>query len=100
MQYDLRNLCSDLEWSTALKNHLRYTMTMRRQYNTPITTRRVMLSSTSILSTILLRREIHDHTNSLEHISIKRMLAYPFIKCLPPNVFKEHVACMGLRKSL
>jgi hypothetical protein len=28
------------------------------------------------------------------------MLADPLTKCLPPNVFKEHVAGIGLRKSL
>jgi hypothetical protein len=28
------------------------------------------------------------------------MLADPFIKGLPPNVFKEHVASMSLRESL
>jgi hypothetical protein len=28
------------------------------------------------------------------------MLADPFTKGLPPNVFKEHVAGMGLRESL
>jgi hypothetical protein len=60
----------------------------------------VMLSSTSILSIILLRRKIQDHTISLEHISIKRMLADPFTKGLPPNVFKEHVADMCLRENL
>ncbi len=43
---------------------------------------------------------IQDHTISLEHISTKRMLADPLTKGLPPNVFREHVAGMGLRESL
>ena len=29
-----------------------------------------------------------------------KMLADPLTKGLPPNVFREHVACMALRKSL
>jgi hypothetical protein len=44
--------------------------------------------------------KIQDHTISLEHISTKKMLVDPFTKDLPHNVFKEHVADMGLRKSL
>jgi hypothetical protein len=44
--------------------------------------------------------KIQYHTISLEHISIKQMLTDPFIKGLPPNVFKEHVAGMSLRKIL
>jgi hypothetical protein len=55
-QNGLRNLFPD-EWSTTLKSHLRYTVIMSQQYNAPITTRRVMLSSTSILSIMLLRRK-------------------------------------------
>jgi hypothetical protein len=43
---------------------------------------------------------IQDQTISLEHISTKKMLVDPLTKGLPPNVFSEHVADMGLRKSL
>jgi hypothetical protein len=48
----------------------------------------------------VVKEKIQDHTISLEHISTKQMLADPFTKGLPPNVFKEHVAGMGLRESL
>jgi hypothetical protein len=48
----------------------------------------------------VVKEKIQDHTISLEHISIKQMLADPFTKGLPPNVFKEYVAGMGLRESL
>jgi hypothetical protein len=48
----------------------------------------------------VVREKIQDHTISLEHISTKQMLVDPFIKGLPPNVFKEHVASMCLRESL
>jgi hypothetical protein len=48
----------------------------------------------------VVKEKIQDHTITLEHISTKRMLANPFTKVLPPNVFKEHVADMGLRESL
>jgi hypothetical protein len=48
----------------------------------------------------VVKDRIQDHTISLEHISTKRMLADPLTKGLPPSVFSEHVAGMGLRKSL
>ena len=41
-----------------------------------------------------------DHVISLEHITTEKMLANPLTKGLPPNVFREHVAGMGLRESL
>jgi hypothetical protein len=48
----------------------------------------------------IVKEKIQDRTISLEHISTKQMLADPFTKGLPPNVFKEHIAGMGLRESL
>ena len=48
----------------------------------------------------VVKEKIQDQTISLEHISTKRMLADPLTKGLPPNVFREHVAGMGLRESL
>ena len=41
-----------------------------------------------------------DQVISLEHISTKKMFADPLTKGLPPNVFREYVASMGLRESL
>jgi hypothetical protein len=43
---------------------------------------------------------VRDKTISLEHIGTKEMLADPLTKGLPPNVFGEHIAGMGLRESL
>jgi hypothetical protein len=48
----------------------------------------------------VVKEKILDHTISLEHISTKQMLADPFTKGLPSNVFNEHVVGMGLRESL
>jgi hypothetical protein len=48
----------------------------------------------------VVKEKIQDHTISLEHISTKQMLTDSFTKCLLPNVFKEHVAGMGLRENL
>jgi hypothetical protein len=48
----------------------------------------------------IVKEKIQNHIISLEHISIKQMLVDPFTKGLPPNMFKEHVASMGLRGSL
>jgi hypothetical protein len=48
----------------------------------------------------VVKERIQDHTISLEHISTKEMLADPLTKGLPPSVFREHLAGMGLRESL
>jgi hypothetical protein len=48
----------------------------------------------------VVKDKVRDQTISLEHISTVKMLADPLTKGLPPNVFKEHVAGMGLRDSL
>jgi hypothetical protein len=44
--------------------------------------------------------KLQDHIINLEHISTEKMLADPLTKGLPPNMFREHVAGMDLRKSL
>jgi hypothetical protein len=44
--------------------------------------------------------KVRDQIINLEHISTAKMLADPLTKGLPPSVFKEHVAGMGLRDSL
>jgi hypothetical protein len=48
----------------------------------------------------VVKDKIQDHTISLKHIRTKDMLADPLTKGLPPNVFKEHLAGMGLMGSL
>ena len=48
----------------------------------------------------VVKDKIQDQTISLEHTRTKDMLADPLTKGLPPNVFKEHLAGMGLRESL
>ena len=48
----------------------------------------------------VVKDKIQDHTISLEHIRTKDMLADHLTKGLPPNVFKEHLAGMGLRENL
>jgi hypothetical protein len=48
----------------------------------------------------IMKEKIQDQTVSLEHISTKKMIADPLMKGLPPSVFREHLASMGLRKSI
>jgi hypothetical protein len=48
----------------------------------------------------VVKEKIQDQTTSLEDISIKKMIADPLTKGLPPSVFREHLAGMGLRESL
>jgi hypothetical protein len=48
----------------------------------------------------VVKDKIQDHSISLEHIRTKDMLADPLTKGLPPSVFKEHLAGMGLMGSL
>ena len=44
--------------------------------------------------------QVQDQTICLEHIRTSKMLADPLTKGLPPKVFREHLAGMGLRGSL
>jgi hypothetical protein len=46
------------------------------------------------------KEKIQDQTISLEHISTKKMIEDPLTKGLPPSVFREHLAGMGLRENL
>jgi hypothetical protein len=48
----------------------------------------------------VVKDKARDHVISLEHISSEKMLTDPLTKGLTPNMFREHVASMGLRKSL
>ena len=44
----------------------------------------------------VVKDRIQDQTISIKHIRTNAMLADPLTKGLPPSVFKEHVAIMGL----
>jgi hypothetical protein len=48
----------------------------------------------------VVKKKIQYQTISLEYISTKKMIADPFMNGLPPNVFREHLADMGLRESI
>jgi hypothetical protein len=48
----------------------------------------------------VVKEKIQDQTISLEHISTKKMITDLLTKGLPPSVFREHLASMGLRESL
>jgi hypothetical protein len=48
----------------------------------------------------VVKEKIQDQTISLEHISTKKVIANPLTKGLPPSVFRECLADMGLRESL
>jgi hypothetical protein len=48
----------------------------------------------------VMKDRVQDQTVEIEHISIKRMIADPLTKGLPPNIFCDHVAGMGLLESL
>ena len=48
----------------------------------------------------VVKDRIQDHTIELEHISTKEMLADLLTKGLPPNIFHELIAGMGLSDSL
>ena len=47
-----------------------------------------------------MKDKVWDHIISLEHIRTEKMLADPLTKDLPPSVFREYLADMGLRESL
>ena len=48
----------------------------------------------------VVKDKVRDQMISLEHISTEKMLTDPLTTGLPPNMFREHVAIMGLRESL
>jgi len=48
----------------------------------------------------VVKDRIQDQTIILEHISTKKMLADPLTKGLPPSIFRDQVAGMGLLESL
>jgi hypothetical protein len=48
----------------------------------------------------VVKKKIQDQTISLEHIGTKKMITDPLTKGLPPSMFREHLADMGLRESL
>ena len=48
----------------------------------------------------VVKEQIQGHTISLEYKSTNKMLADMLTKGLPPNVFREHLADIGLRESL
>ena len=48
----------------------------------------------------VVKDKVRDQVISLEHISTVKMLADLLTKGLPPSVFREHVASIGLRESL
>jgi hypothetical protein len=48
----------------------------------------------------VVKDKVRDQIINLEYICTVKMLADPLTKGLPPSMFKEHVAGMGLRDSL
>jgi hypothetical protein len=48
----------------------------------------------------IVKDRVQDQTVEIEHISTKQMLVDPLTKGLAPNIFRDHVAAMGLLKSL
>jgi len=48
----------------------------------------------------VVKDKVQDHVISFDHISTEKILVDPLTKGLLPNVFREHIADMGLRESL
>jgi hypothetical protein len=48
----------------------------------------------------VVKDRIQDQTISVKHISTKSMLADPLTKGLPPHIFRDHIASIGLLESL
>ena len=48
----------------------------------------------------VVKDKVRDHIISLEHLRIEKMLADLLTKGLPPSVFREYLAGIGLRESL
>ena len=52
------------------------------------------------LKYLVVKDRVQDQTIKIQHISTKLMVADPLTKGLPPNLFREHIASMGLMESL
>jgi hypothetical protein len=48
----------------------------------------------------VVKDRVQDQTIEIEHIIIKQIFADPLTKGLPLNIFRDHVADMGLLESL
>ena len=48
----------------------------------------------------VVKEKIQDRIIEVEHLGTEDMLTDPLTKGLPPNVFKKHVAGMGIRERL
>ena len=48
----------------------------------------------------VVKEQVQDQMICLEYVRTRKMLADPLTKGLPPKVFREHLAGMGLRESL
>ena len=48
----------------------------------------------------VVKEQVQDQMICLEHVRTNKMLPDPLTKGLPHNVFREHLAGMGLRVSL
>jgi hypothetical protein len=52
------------------------------------------------LKYLVVRERVYDRTINLEHISTKKIFVDPLTKCLPSNIFQEHVTGMSLLERL
>ena len=77
-----------------LKLYCDYNLTVQYAHNIS----QVVLPNT-LTEYYVVKDKVRDQVISLEHISTEKILADPFTKGLPPNVFREYVASMGLRKA-
>ena len=80
---------------TLLKDHLRYFVTITRQYYIPITTR-ARQSQSILIKFLIVKERVQIGQLSIQHIGTNSMIADPLIKGVPPKVFHEHTAHMGV----
>jgi hypothetical protein len=48
----------------------------------------------------VVKDKVRDHAINLQLVSTKKMLVDPLTKGLPPNIFREHLAGIGLWENL
>jgi hypothetical protein len=73
---------------------------MSQQHFTLTTIRKTKVAKHINIRFYIVKEKIQNQTINLDHISTKKMIADLLTKGLPPNVFREHLAGMGLRGSL
>ena len=98
MEYGCKILSRGCVFWMVLKDHLSYFVTINQQYYIPTTTTTGVRQSQNFIDIkfLVVKERVQSGLISIENIGINSMIADPLTKGLPPKVFHEHTAHMGV----